>query len=273
MRILSYNILHAHPQFEGSAKDWAYRKTTLLELVRKHQADLIGIQEGTPIQIAELQAILNQHQYYGLPSKGEQGGEQAGIFFDAQQFKCLQKRTFWLSETPDKVSKNWNSAHPRICSYVVLERLVNGQIWLVLNTHLDHKSAWARREGTACLLREIAALKRQYTNSFVVLMGDFNAGPKRPPYQLLTQSEWLKDSFEAALQHGNRLTYSFTGIDAKRTKLYWQLRFFYPRYMLQRLDHIFVSSELTVLRHHIDDYNNSLHYPSDHLPVIVDLKV
>jgi endonuclease/exonuclease/phosphatase family metal-dependent hydrolase len=46
---------------------------------------------------------------------------------------------FWLSETSDVVSKGWDAAYNRICTYVrLLDKKANKQFG-VFNTHLENE--------------------------------------------------------------------------------------------------------------------------------------
>lgn len=47
--------------------------------------------------------------------------EGCPIFYQTDLYTLIDKGSFWLSETPEVMSKDWGAAHYRICSYVILK--------------------------------------------------------------------------------------------------------------------------------------------------------
>ena len=47
----------------------------------------------------------------------EKKGEFCPIFFNTYRFELIESETFWLSETPEKISVGWDAALERICTY------------------------------------------------------------------------------------------------------------------------------------------------------------
>ena len=96
--------------------------------------------------------------------------EGCPIFFNTNRYELVDTKTFWLSETPEVMSKSWDSSNYRICTYVILyDKLQKNQI-AVFNTHLDHKSKMARQKGMELICKIIRTMEEIP----VVLMGDFN---------------------------------------------------------------------------------------------------
>ena len=47
--------------------------------------------------------------------------EGCPIFYSTEKFELEDKGSFWLSETPEVMSKDWGAACYRVCSYVILK--------------------------------------------------------------------------------------------------------------------------------------------------------
>ena len=268
---MTYNILNDNPKFSAySPKKWANRKHNVIQLIKKHLPDLLGIQEGKINQIEEIRNSLDYLEYYGeSASENKDFGEQTGIFFNKKRFELLDKNTFWLSETPHIHSKGWGVSHYRICSYIKLKDKKNGRIILHFNTHLDHKSELARRKGIALILQKIRQIEEE--NNTILLTGDFNSIPNSAVYNTVIEQSDLKDTFENPLNIKQKTTYSFVGIHKTYTLQKMMLRIFYHKYLHHRLDYIFVSKKCKIKSILIDNTSTNGYYPSDHLPVITEI--
>ncbi|MCP4439379.1 MAG: endonuclease/exonuclease/phosphatase family protein [Aureispira sp.] len=273
LRAMTYNILFKSSRFDKMPnKQWQNRREYVIERIKMHYPNILAIQEGTTTQVQELQAALPKYAYYGVHNKPE--GEQVGIFYEKAIFELENANTFWLSTTPNQPSKSWESANPRICSYVQLLHKVSQQTVFYFNTHLDHKSALARIEGIKVILSKIKELQTAFPKAFFAFSGDLNANTKTAVYQELSKASFLQDCFHSTLDKAQELNYTFVGIDKKWTWTKFLLFCFYPRFMHKRIDHVFVSKNWKTQRYLIDNWANAQgYYPSDHLPIIVDLKM
>lgn len=86
--------------------------------------------------------------------------------------------TFWLSETPFVPGSRYQeqSECPRVCTEVVLEDLEEKKVFRLMNVHLDHLGAEARRLGLNQMLKKIEE-ELLLPDAPVLLAGDFNAEP------------------------------------------------------------------------------------------------
>ena len=97
--------------------------------------------------------------------------EGCPIFWRTDRFEKIDGGSFWLSETPEVMSKDWGSSHYRICVYVILRDKVTNKEFAIFNTHLDHVSDEARINGIKVVLDKISELGDLPS----YLMGDMNA--------------------------------------------------------------------------------------------------
>lgn len=273
IRLVSYNILHDHPKFTGQPKyNWEDRKPYLLKHLQCLQPNILAIQEGCTSQINAILQQFSHFDHYTESAGGPGGGEQLAIFFDKNQFQKTYQSTFWLSETPQVPSKDWESAHFRICSYVGLTHQTSGELFFCFNTHLDHRSALARKAGTQVILKEIEKIKTKHPKAHLILTGDFNANKQSAVYQVLSKSTLLEDARLSTASTKKIIPYTFVGIDKKWTLRKLLLHLFYPKFMHQQIDYIFVSLRLPVINYQISVWSYEGIYPSDHLPIIIDIQ-
>lgn len=90
----------------------------------------------------------------------------------------MRTNTFWLSETPSVPSRGWDGKYKRIVTYVHVRDKESGQLYLVFNTHLDHKGVVAREKSLALIADSALAIGGDTIPMFV--MGDLNVTPDAP---------------------------------------------------------------------------------------------
>ena len=180
LRIMSFNLRY------GAAKDgenhWDKRKTLVAETIGAFRPDLLGVQETLDFQAKYLSEQFPEFTYVGR-SRDENpvGGEQCGILFRSDRFYKLIEGYFWLSATPDRPgSQGWDSAYPRMATWVKLWDRENRHSLYVLNTHFDHVGETARAESAKLIHQFLDQLPKE---SPVIVTGDFNTGEGSAPYQ------------------------------------------------------------------------------------------
>ncbi|HYG39789.1 MAG TPA: endonuclease/exonuclease/phosphatase family protein [Cytophagales bacterium] len=252
LRIATYNVRYDNPQ--DSLDSWKYRLNPMKDLILYHDFDIFSTQEGLHHQLVDLEEKLQKFAYYGVGrNDGKEDGEFAAIFYKKDKFQVLKKGTFWLSETPDKPSRGWDAALPRVCTWIELKD-ASGKNFFVFNAHFDHKGVQARKESIKLVL---AKIKEIAGKTPVILTGDFNFNQKDDNYALVLDSNYLKDAYQlASIRYAPTGTFNGFNINTKGE---------------DRIDHIFVSPHFIVKKYGIltDSYQGR--FPSDHFPVVVDL--
>lgn len=251
-QLISYNIRYDNPA--DGADAWPHRKTAVAALLRRHAPDIFGLQEALPHQIDELSAALPGYGWLGVGRDAGGGGEGVPVFYRKDRFTLLQGDTFWLSETPERPSRGWDSALNRICSCGLFEEKPSRHRLWVINCHFDHAGRTAGIESARLVLSLAAKINADAYP--LVLMGDFNAEPDSPPIVLLKES--LADSRDVSRSQpvGPSGTFSGFAVDSEPNR---------------RIDYLFTANDggVDVLRHEVlEDADNGRH-ASDHLPVSV----
>ncbi|HOO84726.1 MAG TPA: endonuclease/exonuclease/phosphatase family protein [Prolixibacteraceae bacterium] len=251
--IMTYNIRYATDNdLENS---WENRKEAMATLLSHYQPELFGIQEGLHHQLEYLIANLPNYSYIGIGrDDGKALGEYCAIFFDTTVYSVDSSNTFWLSETPEKVSLGWGANYHRVCTYGFFTHKESGREILIMNTHFDHQSELAREQSAKLILQKIEQINNKHLP--VVLMGDFNANPETLSISIIRGK--MNDAFEISKTPHYGPTGTFTGFDANKV-------------IDNRIDYVFVKGFEVKSIVHIDDRRNDNFFVSDHLPVLVEL--
>jgi len=237
---------------------WPNRKENLVSLIRYFSPDIFGTQEGLPHQIKYINDQLKNFEVIGQGREGGNKGEYSALFYNKNKFKILKENTFWLSQTPDKVSKGWDAAYLRICTYALfLDKKSNSKFW-VYNTHLDNKGVKARQGGVKMILEKIKAENSQ--NYPVIFMGDLNSKLQDKVISII--SNQMVDSKTVSIEKpfGPEGTFN---------------NFKFDKPVTLRIDYIFIPKDnsVKVKKYAILSNSKDLKYPSDHLPVLVHLQI
>ena len=253
--VMTYNIrLDVASDGENA---WPNRKKGLVNQIQFYEPSIFGIQEGLPHQTIYLDEELAEYEHFGIGRYGEGKGEQSAIFYKKNDFEVLESSTFWLSLTPDKPSKNWDAALPRICTYGLFKEKESGKKFWVFNTHFDHIGVESRLKAIDMIEAKIEEMNSD--NLPVVFMGDLNVEPNSKVISKL--NGFMNDSFDVAdTSFGPNAT--FNGF-----------KFIEP--VTKRIDYVFVSKskKISVQKHAILTDSNDLKYYSDHFAVLAVLSI
>ncbi len=277
LKVATYNLRLETSGDNAKGNGWSTRAPHVADLIRYHDFEIFGTQEGLPNQIADLEKLLPEYDYIGVGRDGKDKGEHSAIFYRNDLFEPIESGTFWLSETPDKPSKGWDAACKRICTWGLFRDKRTGFEFMMMNLHLDHKGKEARRESANMILNRIEQLPDSVP---VILTGDFNIDQHNETYEILRDSERLDDSYDmATIKYAPNGTYNGFNPEA---------------FTDSRIDHIFLSPTFKVDRYGIltDTYRTGkrssgksndqapeevkleklkARLPSDHFPVAVTI--
>ncbi|MCG9894349.1 MAG: endonuclease/exonuclease/phosphatase family protein, partial [Fimbriimonadaceae bacterium] len=146
LKVMTYNIRFATaPDGENA---WPLRRERLLDLVRRHDPDVLGLQEALDTQIDEIRAVLPDHDVLGVGrDDGIRKGEHSAILYRRTRLGLREGGTRWISPQPTVPGSLGGEARiTRVFSWGDFF-LTGGRRALVMNAHLDHQSASARLLG------------------------------------------------------------------------------------------------------------------------------
>lgn len=251
--VMSYNIRCGFCEDSSDVNNWSNRKYLVAYLIKSHKPDLIGLQEAEMFQVNELIEMLDEYDWYGVSREdGKVKGESTVILYKKKRFKPLTKKTFWLSETPNRVSKGWDAALKRTVTIIKFRDKKLNREFYYANTHFDHIGEKARTESS----RLIIDLLSKYSDKYpIIFSGDLNYTSAAEGYKIL--SDKLFDSkLIAEKESGGNITFNGFGKDIQPEN---------------KIDFIFVNDKLKVFNHIVDTTLFNGLYPSDHYPVIAEM--
>jgi endonuclease/exonuclease/phosphatase family metal-dependent hydrolase len=246
MRLMTFNLRFATPMDGPNA--WEFRKDLVAEVILRHLPDLVGTQEGTVPQLLYLEERLTGYLPLTAHRRVDPTCQYPTIFYREDRFQVEESNEFWLSETPQAHrSVSWDSAFPRMVTYGRFREQGRDTSFYFIDTHLDHISAAARREGARMIREFFLPLNRP-----MILVGDFNEPPDGTVYrEFIHENSPLRDTWrqvrplmpEATTQH------DFDG-----------------RPRGSRIDWILTTPPFEVRRAALITDNQEGRYPSDHFP-------
>lgn len=257
LRVMSYNIRYDSKSDAAKGHGWQVRKPEIVKLLNFYQPDIIGMQEVLKNQLNDLAEALPSYQSVGVGrDDGKEKGEFAPILYDATKFELEKSGTFWLSKNPEEPGKSWDAALPRICTWAILKEKSSDKEVHFFNTHFDHVGVEARKESAKLILKKIREISGG--NDFI-LTGDLNLTPDTEPIKIFVAAPEVNDSKEEAeITLGPKGT--FSGFELGKLPLD------------RRIDYVFTSTNFNAKSNLVLNTTYGNNYPSDHLPVMVDLE-
>ena len=251
IKMMSYNLRCISPLDFGK-KSWFYRADLIIDDIVNEKPGIIGFQEATKWHYAYLTNALQGYDSVITYRDEAFNSEGCPIFYKKDLYTLVDKGSFWLSETPEVMSKSWGAQFNRVCSYVILTDKISGEDFVVFNTHLSHVSDEARINGIKVVLDKIA----QFGSLPAVIMGDFNALEGSETYISVTEN--FTDARYATENTTDTHTYQGWGDPEK----------------FKRIDYFMISK--TGIKVNEYEVLSGLHdgvYSSDHCPIVLEISL
>ena len=252
-KIISFNVRYSSaPEIDGDNR-WELRRDAAVKMVAEQKPIAMGLQEACPDQIDFLDLNLTGYKHIGVGrDDGKRAGEMMAIYYDTTRLTLLDSGTFWLSETPEKVSLGWDAACNRTCTWGHFKVNDTGFEFLYFNTHLDHLGSLARKNSIKLIVDKMTELNPD--NVPVFLSGDFNSTTDDPIFDPLKAS--LKDAHMMSAISDKNITYNGFGkvTDNPDARKEWVI------------DHIFFSG-VNPMAFMVLNGNYGVPFISDHYPI------
>ena len=251
IKVMSYNIrLSAGSEKADSIYHWQHRKQASVNLMNEERPTVFGLQEACPDQMDYMVENLPDYGHIGVGrDDGKRKGECMAIFYRKDEVEFIDGGTFWLSQTPDQVTKGWDAQCFRTCTWTVLKKRDTGKKFVYMNTHLDHMGKVAREES----IKLIVAKAEELTGGKlpVYITADFNSPTTNAIFKPMQEA--MLDARVEAPSTDDRGTLNCWGTTPPGVVI----------------DHIFYrgaeAQKFEVLR----DKNYGAPYVSDHYPVML----
>ena len=257
VRVATFNIRYDSAADAKSGDSWDERKASVAEVIISHDFDIVGTQEGDNRQITDLLSLMPDYDCTGHSYGGSSGDlHTATIFYKSSKLELLDAGTFWYSPTPEVESKGWDATDLRLCHWGKFRDKVSGKEFVFFDSHLYWRLHEARANSGRVHIQMVQKVAGELP---VVSVGVFNSVEDTPQVKdiktLLLDSRQVsasapQGSFDTDLGGGN-----FVG-PAKG-----------------RIDYIFVSPAVKVKDYVVlEDKRENGHYPSDHLPIVCNVR-
>lgn len=271
LTVASFNIRTQSNDSDVAVQKWSSRKTSVYKFFNDNQYGIIGTQECEYRQKAEILANVSGYTAFGRGSeygKDESGSSGYGllkkdyekdsanyIFYRSSQYQILESGIFWLSATPDKISKYSASNHYRACDWARFKSLAEGnQEFYVFNTHLDNSTDAVRGQQLDVLWNRITEINTD--NLPMVMMGDLNMTTTGSPLATFKSSgkmAFVRNELGVCFDDAHK---SFNGFGTGGQS---------------NIDHIAVKNFYKMKTFDTDINNYGVQYISDHYPIIATL--
>lgn len=257
IRLVTYNMLfNLYDHNLDEINRWPNRLPRIVELINEMRPDIISTQELYPTQVQEIVDLIGDNFSF-FPGQKDEDGESYGIFYRTDRFELLSSQV----EYP--------------LSMVQLKDLKTDKIIHVFNTHMPLSNI-EKREANAHKISQV--IKPFAEQAAVIFTGDLNTFPGRldltdlPFYdgdyihRILSKGSLKNSHQESLLGHfGPISTFTNSSTDVKPFQGTGT-----PGIIL---DYIYVSEKVTVLTHAVEQGTVDGHFPSDHMPVLIDFLI
>ena len=239
---------------DGEGKMLADRSPRFKLLVEMYKPDIIGTQETTSYWNKFFSNNLKEYGSVGCSREGRDAtsGEWGTILYRLDRFELIDSDTFWLSNTPDKVSRVSGSKCNRICTWALLKDKNTGKTFVMANTHLDHGTDEVREQQMDILLKELSELTSKYP---LILTGDFNATPESKAYSKTTST--LLDARTTSAENKSLIKHTFDSYGSSSGKI---------------IDYCFYNKKLSARWYKVanDKFDG---YVSDHYAIVTEFAI
>lgn len=259
VKVISFNIRYG--KADDGSNSWNYRKDILFDFIKKENVDFLGLQEAMMFQIEEILKNCPGYQYVGRTREADGvSGEATPILYKESAYDLMEEGSLWLSESPGvPASKSWDSALPRIFTWARFRRKKDLKNLIVYNTHFDHLGEQARLQSSKVITDH---MYQHFRNSDIILLGDFNALEESAPIRYLTGNTTmpLQDAYRGLHPKREERDMTFYGWNEHKEGTG------------KRIDYVFYTGSAVPHEAYVSNYHVDLHYPSDHMPVIVTFR-
>ena len=251
--VMSYNIRYdaAEDKFD---KDWKRRAPLVVQVISEVQPDVIGFQEVQTIHETYLKKHLKGYSFYNAYRTDDENKEGLMIAYRSDRFESVEEGCFWLSKTPEVMSKDEDMDNNRITLYVKFVEKGTDKSFAMMDTHLDNASEEVRERGIGIMLDQ----KQKLGIDTLILVGDMNDDRESPMYAKATESGLVDArSVASVVYDGPGSTFQKYGLRLYRTPI----------------DFCFLTPEIKVNDYAVFDKTFNGVYPSDHFPVVVKISL
>lgn len=269
LKVMSFNIRFDTPADSGDLA-WSARQKPIRRMFDDTQPDIIGMQEPRLNMLEATYALLPEYTHFKIEANDSITDPMTGnilIFYRTDRFSPVDSGYFWLSATPERPSRPWDStdSHYRCALWLKMKDLRDGSTFYFCTTHFPYKKAPVDTEVRArCAALIVERMKEIAGDDVPVFVtGDMNASDAAED----PRSKSLVPFFNSmkSARHEAKITNrrnSFNGFGRKFKSIHGK-----------NLDHIFYLNATPLCFETIDSPNYGVTYISDHYPILCHFKI
>ena len=249
--LMSFNVRLASASSDTGEKDWNNRRNGCYAMINTLRPILMGVQECQLNQRNDLEANCPGYGVVGRSRDTSTGGEQMAIFYLKDSVTVDSWATFWLTDTPNQVSRHPLAEHYRCATCAKVTHKKTGKQFYYIDTHLD--------------LEEV----RGYEMSVILKYINDNLGTSLP---IVMSGDW-NDTEDSTIFEDMYQTFQNARWTARSGDSYGTYNGFSNLNSSTRIDHIFYRgfsgcAKFVTVRQKWDEYQ----FISDHFPVYAYLE-
>ena len=249
--IMSFNVRLASAAEDTGDKDWTNRRAGCYAMVNTLRPLLMGTQECQLAQRNDLKNNCPGYEVVGRSRDSSSGGEEMAIFYLKDSVSIDDWTTFWLTDTPDKLSKHPQAEHYRCATCAKVTHKKTGKQFYYIDTHLD--------------LQEVRGYEMSVIHKYI----DDHLGTSLP---IVMSADW-NDTEDSEIFDETYLTFQNARWAARSGDSYGTFNGFKNMSSSTRIDHIFFRgfsgcARFVTVRQKWEGYQ----FISDHFPVYAYLE-
>ena len=250
LSIISFNIRFCN---DDNGNAISQRAPRLGIVTKPYAADVIGLQEYRPAWGPHIRKLYGEEYDMFLQYRSQTDDREATpILWRRDKFDCVKTGYFWLSDTPEIVSRGWDELFNcyRMCVYAILKHKETGKTFTFMNTHFGFGD-----KGQVDSAKLIYQYSKIISAGPLFIVGDFNMTPDTPGYRAMT--EHFLDVNACTAQD---LTTTFHGYDPESIND-------------QHIDYCFIDKTIIPIRHKLITETVDGKFPSDHYGLYIELEL
>ncbi|MBO4263167.1 MAG: endonuclease/exonuclease/phosphatase family protein, partial [Bacteroidales bacterium] len=269
LRLGTFNI-RLDTTSDTNEKDWTTaRKANCAAIIKKYAPDVFGLQEVLAKQQTDLKSLLSAYTFKFVGRDDGTNGEAIGIAYNAKKVSVVKSGHFWLSDTPDKASNSecWGGlTRKRVAVWMRLKDKTSGKEFYFLSTHLEVNTngvsmATVRTKSAELIISRLKSYNSANLPQFIC--GDMNCSSDSEEFLTKFRAVY-SDAFQVAeaggFRQGCKATYNAFDLNKNMER------------NNGRLDIFFYNAPVTLTGYRAADDKYNGYWPSDHVPVFIDVK-